>query len=218
MCNKDEILKEYRAVYDEENGAFAKLKRMHAESAFKVPDHNKNKSRICFIFSCPGREELIHDQVCCGETGENLNVLLRIMNEYNCELFNSTDRYGYDILNASDTVHFYALDKKTEAGSCEIKKGLQRIYDYIENNNGLTHILMFGKKAESICDVLQQFATGKERNITFIKNIPHLGYQSLNQISGDVDGDPINEGCYDSSKARTEARLKVVAKRIIEQI
>ena len=54
MCNKDEILKEYRAVYDEENGVFAKLKRMHAESAFKVPDHNKNKVIFVLFFLVQG--------------------------------------------------------------------------------------------------------------------------------------------------------------------
>jgi hypothetical protein len=77
---------------------------------------------------------------------------------------------------------------------------------------------MFGKKAESICDDLQQFATGKERNITFIKNIPHLGYQSLNQISEDDNGRKIDEKNYDSPEKRTKARLKVVVKRIREQI
>jgi hypothetical protein len=79
MCkyNSQEVLKEYRKIYNNEDGVFQKLKKLHKENPYTVEDNVINNSKICFIFSCPGREELIHNKVCSGETGENLDKLLK---------------------------------------------------------------------------------------------------------------------------------------------
>ena len=40
-------------------------------------------------------------------------------------------------MNASDKVHFYVLDKKTEGNKSEIKEAFHRISDYIEKKSEL---------------------------------------------------------------------------------
>ena len=131
---------------------------MHEKNPYTVEDHVINNSKICFIFSCPGREELIQNKVCSGETGENLDELLKILGSKNGLLFPSSNRYDYDILNASNKVHFYALDKKTEANKSEIKDDFQRISGYIEKNKNLLYIILFGKKLK-FCENLLMFGT-----------------------------------------------------------
>ena len=107
IADEPDILEKYREIYNKSGGIFEELKKCHKENPYTVSDHISQKSKVCFIFSCPGREELIQNQVCSGETGENLDKLLKILTGLNGEVFHSSDRYEYDILNASDKVHFY---------------------------------------------------------------------------------------------------------------
>lgn len=215
--NSQEVLKEYRKIYNNEGGLFEKLKKTHKENPYTVADHTSQKSKVCFIFSCPGREELLQNKVCSGETGENLNELLEILYGRKPKVFHSTNRYEYDILNASNKVHFYALDKKTEANKSEIEKCFQRISGYIENNKNLSYIILFGKKAQNLREFIEPCITSKKPKIHII-HAPHLGYQSLNQIDEDIEGDKICDEKYSESEKRTNARLQVVANEIIDQI
>lgn len=219
MCkyNFQEVLKEYRKIYNNEDGVFQQLKKLHKENPYTVEDHVLNNSKICFIFSCPGREELIQNKVCSGETGENLDELLKILGSKNGLLFPSSNRYDYDILNASNKVHFYALDKKTEANKSEIKNGFQRISAYIEKNKNLLYIILFGKKAQILRELIDVWNVTNELNIHII-SAPHLGYQSLNQIGMDIENKEINEDNYPDADVRTQKRLEVVAKDILIKI
>ena len=219
MCkyNSQEVLKEYRKIYNNEDGVFQKLKKLHKENPYTVEDNVINNSKICFIFSCPGREELIQNKVCSGETGENLDELLKILGSKKGLVFPSCNRYDYDILNASNRVHFYALDKKTEANKSEIEKCFQRISGYIEKNKNLSYIILFGKKAQILREFIEPCITSKKPKIHII-HAPHLGYQSLNQIDEDIEGDKICDEKYSESEERTNARLQVVANEIIDQI
>jgi uracil-DNA glycosylase len=88
----------------------------------------KNISSVAFMFACPGQKEQAAGKVVAGATGKNLNTLLSILAESKNEkirtLFPSADRYDYLITNASDTVHYPALDKtslpsKKEYGAAE---------------------------------------------------------------------------------------------------
>ena len=219
MCknNSQEVLKEYRKIYNNEDGVFQQLKKLHKENPYTVEDHVLNNSKICFIFSCPGREELIQNKVCSGETGENLDELLKILGSKNGLLFPSSNRYDYDILNASNKVHFYALDKKTEANKSEINDDFQRISGYIEKNKNLLYIILFGKKAQILQKFIELCITSKKPKIHII-SAPHLGYQSLNQIGIDIENKEINEDNYPSAEVRTQKRLEVVAKDILIEI
>lgn len=216
--NSQEVLKEYRKIYNNnEDGIFEKLKKHHKENPYTVADHTSQKSKASFIFSCPGREELLQNKVCSGETGENLDELLKILGRKNGLLFPSRNRYDYDILNASNQVHFYALDKKTEANKSEIKKGFQRIKGYIEKNKNLLYIILFGKKAQTLRELIEPCITSKKPKIHII-HAPHLRYQSLNQIGIDIEKKEINEDNYPDAEVRTQKRLEVVAKDILMEI
>lgn len=214
VLDKEKLLQQYQAIYQEKKGFFHQMIEIHKKDPYTVNDNTKNNKKICFIFSCPGREELINGQVCCGDTGENLESLLKILNQTNTELFPSTNRYDYDLLNASNIVHFYALDRRTEAGTNEIQKQIQRVFDYIDSNNNLCYIILCGKKAERIKSKIEDYIKEQSLEITVIDGVPHLGYQSLNQIEKDINGKTINESSYPYSKTRTEARLYVVADKI----
>lgn len=76
-----------------------------------------------FVFSCPGRDELIAGIPCSGTTGQNLDKLLKILNVINSDLFCNTNRYRYDILNATEVVHFEMLGNKTKGKKDEIDDG-----------------------------------------------------------------------------------------------
>jgi hypothetical protein len=215
--NSQEVLKEYRKIYNNEDGIFEKLKKHHKENPYTVADHTSQKSKVCFIFSCPGREELLQNKVCSGETGENLNELLEILHGRKPEVFHSTNRYEYDILNASNKVHFYALDEKTEADKVEIDDCFGRISNYILENYALSYIILFGKKAKRLKGNIKESLDEAGRKNGIVEAC-HLGYQSLNQIDEDIEGDKICEEKYCESEERTNARLQVVANEIIEQI
>ena len=51
MCknNSQEVLKEYRKIYNNEDGVFQQLKKLHKENPYTVEDHVLNNSKICFL-------------------------------------------------------------------------------------------------------------------------------------------------------------------------
>lgn len=60
-------------------------------------------------------------------------------------MFHSCDREEYDILNASNVLPFYALDKKSEAGKSEIEANFSGVEKYIQGNKNLERIILFEK-------------------------------------------------------------------------
>ena len=42
-----------------------------------VKNHVVKNSKLCFILSCPGKEEAKNNKVCSGATGDNLNTILK---------------------------------------------------------------------------------------------------------------------------------------------
>ena len=218
MENKDDLLMQYRNIYAERRLILDKMQKIHKKNPYTVNHHNNQKSSVCFIFSCPGQDELVNNRVCFGETGENLDILLHYLVNQRCDVFNSRNRYDYDILNTSNVVHFYALDKKTQAGIREINKHFEEIQKYIIANTNLSYIILFGKKAELIDSKIQKVVDDTKRDIKIITGIKHLGYQALNQIDKDIHGNEIDESHYPTPEARTSARLGVVAQKILSQL
>ena len=79
-------------------------------------------------------------------------------------------------------------------------------------------MILLGKKAEHVKEKLEKKIQNYSEGILIVYDIPHLGYQSLNQIGIDVNDNQIDEENYSDSESRTKARLEVVTKKIIEQI
>lgn len=154
MCERSEedILKDFKGLFLNKKNIFSELREAHERKPFRVPDHPGNlSSKVCFVFSCPGQEELINNEVCSGQTGTNLNTLLTMLyakSQYR-DIFPSADRSYYGILNASDIVHFEALDDTTEADKEELNKteNTQRITDFLKQYENLSYIILFGDKA-----------------------------------------------------------------------
>ena len=195
--DKQTQLNEYRKLYLNSDGVFNKLKEIHKDDPFTIENITDKNSKVCFVFSCPGRAELIAGAPCQGATGDNLNILLEILNEKFPDLFESKNKDSYDILNATTRVHFYALDHKTEASTTEIKNNSNKIKDYLENNKNFEFAIIFGEKAKKLEELFDE---------KFIES-RHLGFQSINQIK-------VDEEITD----KTRARLQIVANDIEKQM
>lgn len=76
---------------------------------------------------------------------------------------------------------------------------------------------MFGKKAQTLRELIEPCITSKKPKIHII-HAPHLRYQSLNQIGIDIEKKEINEDNYPDAEVRTQKRLEVVAKDILMEI
>ena len=75
---------------------------MTKEDPYKVGDYTDKCTQVCFVFSCPGRAELIAGMPCQGATGDNLNILLKLLNEKLPDLFTSPNKEDYDILSMTN--------------------------------------------------------------------------------------------------------------------
>lgn len=212
MCSgKIKALNDYiKIMTKEKNAALDKLRKYHEESKYTVKDQIVSKnSRVCFVFSCPGREEMINKKLCAGQTGNNLNSLLSILNKKDKELFPSTSKNDYDILNATPVVHFMDLDNTTEGTKEEIERYSSRIKDYLKKRKQPLDLVIFcGNKSA----ILEPLFKGKAKKVI---EINHLGFQSLNQIKKDVNNEPINEINYPIPSKRTSVRLEKIADDIM---
>lgn len=207
--SKEEILKIYRELSENEDRILQEMQVEHKKSPYTVANIDDKKSEICFVFSCPGREELIKNLPCQGSTGDNLNNLLSILSNKRMDLFFSSKKDGYDILNATTIVHFKNLDGKTEGTKKEITKENSKIDNYVKTNKNLKYVILFGRKAKLLKDIV-----GEDKTIESV----HLGYQSINHINKDENGKEINAKTVSDSKNRTAKRLKKIAYDILKQI
>ena len=219
MCkNRNSLLKKYRQIYLSEDILLEQLRIEHDKEPYTVKNYDKKKSNVCFILSCPGREELINNKPCSGNTGKNLNKLLQILHQQRPDLFKFTDRYQYDILNTTEIVHFEALDTETEGGKDEIDRGVKKILEYVDSNTNLAYMVLFGRKVKKIIKKLNYFIEEKNRVIYIIDGEYHLSYRGLSKINKDIKDNFINKKNYPKSDERTNARLTVVADKIIKQL
>jgi len=179
----------------------------------------KNISPVAFMFACPGQKEQAAGKVVAGATGKNLNTLLAILagseNEKIRSLFPSEDRYDYLITNASDTVHYPALDKTSLPSKSEYSDdaNLNRLYGELDH---VKYVIAFGAQAKDVSRLVEY--KYKMREVTprpvFITSLPHLSLLALNQISEDINGERIERG----DKEATRKRLTVVAKMLTDNI
>jgi hypothetical protein len=175
-------------------------------------------SKVGFMFACPGQKEEIANRVVSGVTGKNLNTLLSILSNSNFEkireMFPSGDRYDYLITNASEIIHYPALDgtslpKRSEYSS---PSNITRI---INETSDLDYVFAFGEQAKSVSKLISQKTDAEDIvHPSFITSLPHLSLLSINQIKFDTNGQKIEKG----DPAATYKRLQVVAKMIEGQI
>lgn len=221
MCTKEELKKEYCYKTDKETRKklLERMKTIHKDDPYTVSDYTEKKTRVCFCFSCPGQDEMIADQLCSGTTGKRLDKLLIFLNNARNDLFPSNNRYDYDIINASNTVHFEALTNDTEEDDSIIKTNSERkLKEYISGNQNLEYILFFGDKACILLNQLQE--KEKENSWEHIKGVAvehHLSNKGLIKITQDKYGNNIMS-TYATREERTNARLEYLAKQIIDSL
>ncbi len=101
---------------------------------------------IAFVLSCPGRLEQEYNILCKGETGENLNIIIGILNKEHSDVFQSTDRYEYLLTNASEKVHYkgHSLDSEPSKDEISDKSNIQRLENELQYAD---YIIAMGAKA-----------------------------------------------------------------------
>ncbi|MEG0094290.1 MAG: hypothetical protein RR945_03520 [Erysipelotrichaceae bacterium] len=163
---------------------------------------------VAFVFSCPGEKELLLGKPVAGRTGENLNLLLELLNKKNGTVFPSTDRYSYLITNASSEIHYKAYDGHSEPTQTEItqEENLNRLKADLLNKE---FVITFGKKAKF---AVSQLTINSRITDRIIINVPHLSMQSLNRLSL---AESLNK--YEGHK-KIELKIEEIAEQICEQI
>ena len=207
--DKDKILEKVRKLYEDNAALFSALKKQHENSPYTVDDQIVKESPIVFVFSCPGQEELIQGKVCYGKTGDNLNALLKILHTKEPTVFPSDNRYKYNILNASNRVHYEALDGKTEEDDSFLQddQNKKRIQESLANCTP-THIIFFGKKAEKVVKIVEKKAQQKNHGVLIITGINHVGFQGLNHSKVEIK----------QGEDPTQKRLEKLAEKILKKI
>lgn len=179
----------------------------------------KNISPVAFMFACPGQKEQQAGKVVAGSTGKNLNLLLSSLSHSSDirirALFPSTDRYDYLITNASNIIHYPALDNKSLPLKSEYMKE-ENIERLCEELKDVQFVIAFGTQAKDVSDaVAAAYETNNiEIHPSFITSLPHLSFLSLNQISRDVNGNEIMKG----DKEGTAKRITVIKERLEKAI
>jgi hypothetical protein len=179
----------------------------------------KSISSVAFMFACPGQKEQKAGRVVSGMTGKNLNTLLSILmkskNEKIRALFPSEDRYDYLITNASDTVHYPALDNTSLPSKSEYADdaNLNRLYHEFDHTE---YVVAFGTQAKEASKLVAYKYELREvfPRPKFITSLPHLSLLALNQISEDINGEKIPKG----DPCATYKRLEVVARMLEENL
>ena len=206
--SKDELIEELKKISSKRiEEIISILSEIHEKEKIIVPNKIDKNSMVCFVLSCPGREEMIYGKPCQGITGSNLNKLLERLHVGCPKLFPFDNKDEYDILNATQIVHFDALDGCTEGLVNEIETEKQNVRDYLANNKNFKLAILLGEKSKLLLELFE----GKS-----IESV-HLGFKSINKINKDNAGKDIMKN-YSKSSQRTCARIDVIAQEILKQI
>lgn len=180
----------------------------------------ENISPVGFIFACPGQKERAAQRVVAGNTGNNLNLLLSSLSKSSNyvirSLFPSSNRYDYLITNASNIIHYPALDGRSLPSRKEYmsKENIDRLCSEIAD---LKYIIAFGAQAKDVAQALkiEYKNRGNASSKVFITALPHLSFLSLNQIRFDINGDRILRGDKSATAKRIEVLRTVLEKEIL---
>ena len=182
-----------------------------------------NISPVAFMFACPGQKEQEAGRVVAGSTGKNLDRLLSSLSQSSNiqlrALFPSTNRYDYLITNASNIIHYPALDGRSLPLKKEYmkEKNIERLREELKD---VRFVIAFGTQAKEVSAAVAAAYESKntEQRPFFITSLPHLSFLSLNQISRDVSGDEIMKGDNEGTTKRIEVVREMVEKAIKEAV
>ena len=136
----------------------------------------KNGTKIACVFSCPGQEEEKTREYLSGTTGENLERLLSILNWMNPNIFVSTDKKDYFLVNSSEHVYYKGYisnsDKRTTPYAYDIRssENINRLQGELSN---FAWVIAFGRNAEMAL---------VESKISFIRAKCHIGDKGLTSL------------------------------------
>jgi hypothetical protein len=107
-----------RARHSSAGLAEAQIRNSHGRS----PDYQPGRPGIttAIVLSAPGRREAQAGYPAAGQTGKNLEGVLRILHARDSETYPSTSLADYPIINASAAVHHKASSGRAEAKVSEL--------------------------------------------------------------------------------------------------
>ena len=171
---------------------------------------------IAFVFSCPGRKEQEECRPAAGQTGNNLEEVLRVMRRYSYDdtedlECNDWTRENIWITNAWRCVEYKKLTGRREASVREIlcETNVARL----ANELGIIErvIICCGKRAETVVGRLRD--QGKLQNTVRIIPLRHLGNQALNSW---IPDSKLNQSS--ASEERRLQRLRIWAECLYNKI
>ena len=179
MCKdkRKELIERYKTLDESTKQEKKKiLDRLAEEGLLVVDDNIQSESNLCIILSCPGQEELIKDKVCAGETGDNLDKVLKFvgLDHFRPGVEDGNDcRYSYTIVNAVKEVHFREYNG-AEAKDNQIKEksNIDRVKS--ELSDKIDYFIICGKKAAVLYDLIK--SEYKDARQSYVR---HLGWVGL---------------------------------------
>lgn len=180
-----------------------------------------SEDQFAFVFSCPGREEEKAGYPAAKMTGINLAKLFAVLNEMKMKDYYFT-RERVTITNAWANVEYDAKTCRSEATNEEVLSpdNLNRLLEELAAVTEL--IVCCGQKARLAIQALA--AENRLQAGTRVVYINHLGMKSINQITKDINGEPIvavakhpdrfTLAAKEIGGANTHKRLEVVAAQI----
>ncbi|WP_116644909.1 uracil-DNA glycosylase family protein [Salinivibrio sp. HTSP] len=166
-------------------------------------------SRVAFVFSTPGRIEGEKGRPVSGDTGKNLDAILKHLRDFDESLFPSNDRYFYRITNASTKVMFLAQnDGKTEDTDKNISRlsNVERIKREIE---GVECVILCGAKAKKL---------GKHLDGVIVVESCHMGFRGLRQTFKNRSENLRDIGKSDRDSKRRELCADIIKKQLAEKL
>lgn len=179
------------------------------------------KSEVAIVLSCPGSREEKSMRPASGTTGRNLDLLLAKLGP----LIGIADlaRSDVTVTNAYTGVEYKASTGRTEASVAEVRQddNISRLNVELADISDL--VIFCGDRASVVAERITLHAGARSVRIA------HLGMQSVNQITHDVDGKPIlpvtdskTGGDKRSAKkigqANTSRRIDVLVQRVLDQM
>ena len=223
MCTRDELIQKYINI-DSKTRQEKKeiLDKLKEKNALNVADHIVTDSNLCIILSCPGEEELMHDKVCFGETGNNLDFVLNILTNGNNLIKGGTNsacnggkiRYNFSIFNASNKVYFREYNE-AEASDKEIlsAENKKRLEEELKQIQQIDYFILCGEKAKLLYPLISsKYQSAKISPVCHLGNVG-IRNEYKNQKTQLKNGKFLSD--IEESK-RDEERLKIIADKIRE--
>ena len=211
MCKdkRKKLIEKYKTLDESTKQEKNKILARLAKEKFLVVDDNiQSESNLCIILSCPGQEELINDKVCAGETGNNLDKVLKFvgLDHFRPGVEDGNDcRYSYTIVNAVKEVHFREYNgAEAKENQIKEKSNIDRVKS--ELSDKIDYFIICGNNAAVLYDLIKnEYKDAKQSYVS------HLGWVGLRNeyknSSKELSG--ITEAAD-----RDQKRLELVAEQI----